>query len=163
MHLTADLECAEYWDHGRDFPHNAYCTDNGVWMTLTGTNPADPLRNIRVVLPGFEDTHVTQPFHPLFLKSLQRYSVLRFMDWARTNHDHPEGMAFRDRVLPSSATQTAGVAWEHVAHLCNVLGATAHVNVPHAADDSFVRALGALLLTELRPDVKVHLEYSNEV
>lgn len=36
---TADLECAA---RGA-----AYCGDNGIWIVLRATNPANPLRNLR--------------------------------------------------------------------------------------------------------------------
>lgn len=45
---------------------------------MMSTNPANPLRNLRVVMPGFEQTAGRQPFHPWFLKSLERYSVSGF-------------------------------------------------------------------------------------
>jgi hypothetical protein len=64
---TADMAC-----HATGA---AYCGDNGIHIRLTETSPADPLRNLRVVMPGFEASHSRQPFHPWFLKSLARYSV----------------------------------------------------------------------------------------
>jgi len=64
---TADLAC-----HATGKP---YCTDNGIAVRLTATNPANPLRNIRIIPPGFEGSAQRQVFHPWFLKSLERYSV----------------------------------------------------------------------------------------
>ncbi len=55
--LSADLACELYWDSGRDPPQNAYCTDNGVLLSITKTNPANPIRNIRILMPSFEDVH----------------------------------------------------------------------------------------------------------
>ena len=62
-----------------------YCTDNGIALTVRRTNPADPVRSIKVIAPGFLATHEHLPFHPWFMRQLTRYSTLRFMDWARTN------------------------------------------------------------------------------
>ena len=56
---------------------SSYCGDNGISVRITSTNPANPLRNLRLVMPGFEATAARQPFHPWFLKSLERYSVSR--------------------------------------------------------------------------------------
>jgi hypothetical protein len=39
----------------------------------------ESLRNICFIMPGFESTYASQPFHPLFLQRLQNYKVLRFM------------------------------------------------------------------------------------
>ena len=56
----------------------AYCGDNGMWMEVTAINPSNPIRNIRVYMPG---TEPGTRFHPYFVKSLEQYSTLRFMDW----------------------------------------------------------------------------------
>ena len=50
-------------------------------MTIDRTNPANPLRNVRVILPGFEATAAASPFHPALISSLRGYAVLRFMEW----------------------------------------------------------------------------------
>ena len=45
--------------------------NNGLSLQIDRTNPSDPVRNIRVVTPGFEEgvhRFVTQPFHPAFLQ-----------------------------------------------------------------------------------------------
>jgi hypothetical protein len=61
-----------------------YCPNSGIHVRLLSTNPANPLRNLRLVMPGFEATHQRQPFHPWFLKSLERFSVSWswFLSWA---------------------------------------------------------------------------------
>lgn len=50
--------------------------NNGIFLTVERTNPEDPVRNIRVVMPGFEELYNAFPFHPLFLKSLEKYQVV---------------------------------------------------------------------------------------
>ncbi len=40
--------------------------DNGIYMRVEGINPSDPIRNIRVLLPGTEDrANDGMPFHPV--------------------------------------------------------------------------------------------------
>jgi hypothetical protein len=56
-------------------PDSACCPRPTCAPQITSTNPANPLRNLRVIMPGFEATHQRQPFHPWFLKSLERFSV----------------------------------------------------------------------------------------
>jgi hypothetical protein len=56
-----------------------------IWLQLLATDPAYPIRNIRLVMPGFEATYRNHPFHPLFLERIGRFRQLRFMDWQRTN------------------------------------------------------------------------------
>jgi hypothetical protein len=58
---------------------SAYCGDNGIFLQILNTNPLNPIRNIRVIMPGFEHVYASMPFHPLFLKNIKYYSVLRFM------------------------------------------------------------------------------------
>jgi len=58
---------------------------NGVYLMVTATNPANPLRNIRFIMPGYESSYVAQPFNPAFLQSVQSYKTLRFMEWGLTN------------------------------------------------------------------------------
>ena len=62
-----------------------YCSDNGIALSIRRTNTANPLRNIKLIAPGFLATHEHLPFHPSFLRQLTRFSTLRFMDWAHTN------------------------------------------------------------------------------
>ena len=136
----------------------AYCSDNGIALVLQSTNPANPVRNIRVIMPGFESTYAKNPFHPWFLKNIARYSVLRFMDWQAGGD-----VAWVNRTLPSFATQANGVALEHMIQLCNLLGAAPWFSLPYAATDDYVLQFAQLVKATLRSDVPIYLEYSNEV
>jgi hypothetical protein len=108
----------------------AYCSDNGILLRITATNPANPVRNIRVIMPGFEHTYLTQPFHPVFLKNMEHYSVLRFMNWQATNNNNETNWV--DRVLQSDDTQASrGVALEYMILLANTLGANPYFSIPH--------------------------------
>lgn len=60
--------------------------NNGIFLKIVWTNPEDPVRNIRLIRPGFEETYQEQKFHPRYLDRLKSFSTLRFMDWANTNH-----------------------------------------------------------------------------
>lgn len=98
------------------------------------------------------------------LKDLERYSVLRFMSWLNTNSDVAP-RPWQQRVTPAADSQTGpnGVAWEYIVRLCNQLGASPWVNIHHLADDDYVRSIALYLRENLRPDVKVYVEHSNEV
>lgn len=60
-------------------------SSGGIFIRIMRTNSANPIHNIRVILPGFEDRHELFPFYPPFLESIKRYSELRFMDMLNTN------------------------------------------------------------------------------
>jgi len=158
----------------------------GFLMNLTATDASDPLRNIRVIMPGgvcsddglrlcaasapcgagscdsFEDGAATQIFHPEFLAGVARYRVLRFMDWMDTNGSAETAWAGRPK--PNDARwSTHGVPVEVITDLANRLSADAWINIPHLADDDYVTQFATYVRDHLRPGLKVYIEYSNEV
>jgi hypothetical protein len=135
--------------------------DEGMWIEIRATNPANPIRNIRFIMPGFEATYQQQPFHPLFLERLSRFGALRFMDWMATNNSTIARWEDRPRV--SDATQSIkGVAPEHMIQLANTLHADPWFNMPHLANDDYVRQFATLVRDTLDPTLKIYIEYSNE-
>ncbi len=132
-----------------------------ISLRLFETNPDNPVRNIRLLLPGSEATYQTQPFNPLFLARIERFSTLRFMDWMNTN-DSPVA-AWADRPQPSDATFAArGVPVEVLVQLANTVHANAWFNMPHRATDEYVRAFATYVRDNLDPALRVYIEYSNE-
>jgi hypothetical protein len=131
-------------------------------LRITETDPADPVRNIRFVLPGFEDTYKDQPFHPDFLHRWEKFKVLRFMDLQRTNNS--EQTQWSDRPTPSIQTQggDAGVALESLIQLANTLHADPWFCMPHQATDDYIRSFAEMVKAQLKPDLRVYIEYSNE-
>ena len=151
--------------------------NNGIFLTIDRTNPLDPIRNIRVITPGYEQSYKSSPFHPVFLDKIKMFKTIRFMDWANTNGVQRGEWADRTilnvntRSFSNSAEVNGvagggggfGVSIEQMILLCNIVGADAWFNMPHLATDEYVRNFAQLVKTTLRPDVKVHIEYSNEV
>ncbi len=135
---------------------------NLLSLRVTETDPSNPVRNIRVILPGFEDTYDTQPFHPAFLQRWQRFSTLRFMDFQRTNNSKQTDWA--DRATPAFQTQgtDAGVALEYLIQLANTLDADPWFCLPHLATDDYVRRFAEMVKARLNPDRTIYIEYSNE-
>ena len=102
------------------------------------------VRKVRVVLPGLErralaGDGLAAPFHPAFLKDLERFSTLRFMDLAHTNNNG--GLWDWDqRPLPEDRSATAasrgtlgGMSAEHQILLANTIGARPWFCIPHNA------------------------------
>lgn len=137
--------------------------DHGIFLQIRETNPANPIRNIRVLLPGHEKTYMTQPFNPTFLKRLAQFRVIRFMDWGRTNNS--DQVEWSQRPTPQGITQTGpgGVAIEHMIQLANQLKADPWFTIPHQASDDYMRQFAKLVRERLDPSLKVYVEYSNEV
>ncbi|CAK9041041.1 unnamed protein product [Durusdinium trenchii] len=137
--------------------------NNGIGIRLTDTNEADPVRNIRIVTPGFEETYETSPFHPAFLASLENFTVLRFMDWMHANSGNtPE--EWEDRVTPSYYTQGShpGVSLEYMVRLSNEVGAEPWFSVPVNATDDYIQNFVQYVSDNLRPDLGIYIELGNE-
>lgn len=135
--------------------------DGQVFARLTRTDPNNPVRNIRFILPGFEDSYVEKPFHPDFLARWKGFRVFRFMDWMRTNGSTVAEWA--DRPTPELHSQALrGVALEHMILLCNTLDVEPWFCMPHRATDDYVRRFAGMVKEKLKPSLKVYVEYSNE-
>ena len=134
----------------------------GFFLKLMATNPANYVRNVRVIMPGFEDTYRENPFHPMFLQRWRGVACFRFMDWMHTNGSKIS--TWSDRPQRQDATFSAkGVALEVMIDLCNRQKADAWFCMPHLADDDYVRNFAESVKEKLDPDRKVYIEYSNEV
>jgi hypothetical protein len=132
------------------------------FLKLKATNPENYVRNIRVIMPGFEKTYRDNPFHPVFLRRWQGMACLRFMDWMHTNGSKIQHWS--ERPQPDDATFCAkGMAPEVMIDLANRLHADPWFCMPHLADDAYVREFATLAKKKLDPNLKVYVEYSNEV
>ncbi len=139
-------------------------TDTGkTVLIISATQNSDPIRNIRFLMPGFEDTYTTQTFHPEFLEKLNPFRVLRFLNWTRSNNSPLQ--SWSQRTKPTSQTQADvyGVAPEYIIELANHLGTDVWINIPHLADDDYITQLATLYRDELNPNLRVYIEYSNEL
>lgn len=134
-----------------------------VFLRLLETDESDPLRNIRVVMPGFEDTYTDNPFHPVFLERWRGFSVLRFMDWMHTNNSQQQRWDQRPTLESAHWTGDGGVPVEVMVDLANRLGIDPWFCMPHLADDDYVRNFAKYVRDHLKPGLKVYVEYSNEV
>jgi len=134
---------------------------DGVILRIVRTNPQNPVRNIRFIMPGHWDTYQTRPFHPRFLANWRGFRVLRFMDWMRTGNSH---VHWSDRPTPDYFSQATerGVAVEHMIELANELDADPWFCFPHLASDDYARELARLVASRLERGRRVYLEYSNE-
>lgn len=138
-------------------------TDAGIHLKITATNTSNYVRNIRVVMPGQLSTYAAQPFHPAFLDIIKDFSVVRFMDWGRTNNSPL--VNWSERTTPQSAFQSSdkGVAAELMVQLANQALIDPWVCMPHRASDDYVTRYAMLVRDTLDPARKVYVEYSNEV
>lgn len=135
--------------------------DGSLFMTLTRSQKNDHVRNLRLLLPGFSPDGAHR-FHPRFLERVRGASVLRFMDWQRTNNS--ELSAWSDRATPEDSQATwRGAALETMLDLAQAVNADPWFCVPHLADDAFIEQMATVVRDRLGPERVVYIEYSNEL
>jgi hypothetical protein len=162
-------------------------TDKGISLGLTTVNPNNYVRNIRLIMPGgtcgtnafrwaanasrcpngdyvpFEQNYQTLVFHPSYMNTLRTYSTIRFMIWQETNGSIQKTWSGRPKVTDAQWSTKKGVPLEIMIDMANRLDTDVWFNMPHAADNTYLREFAKLTKTRLEPARKVYLEYSNEV
>jgi hypothetical protein len=134
----------------------------GIFLAIRKTDPNNYVRNIRLIIPGFEKTYRTEPFYPPFLKLWKGFNTYRFMDWMHTNGSKVS--AWDDRATMESATWTEkGIPVEVMVDLCNRQKVNPWFCMPHLGTDDYVRNFARYVKQHLDPSLKVYVEYSNEV
>lgn len=134
-----------------------------VEVRIQRTNTSNPVHNITVVredrLDEFDGGAV---FNPDWTGRLKPFDTLRFMDWMETN-DSPQS-------LWETRPQGEDASWAHFGVPLEIMLALANgerkniwVNMPHLADDAYVRAFAQAVRKGLDPALRVYVEYSNEV
>ena len=134
----------------------------GTFLSIRKTNPENPVRNIRLIMPGLEKSYHTEPFAPAFLNRWRGFNTLRFMDWMDTNGSKQRDWSDRPKV-DDSTWSAKGVPVEVMVDLCNRLKLNPWFCMPHLASDDYVRRFAEIVKRDLDPALKVHVEYSNEV
>ena len=138
-------------------------TNGGLFMSIIESDPSNPITEINLIIPGYANACPTSPFYPPFMARLQGMRTLRFMDQMATNNSQVVG--WDQRRLLTSFTQAGenGIAPEYIADISNRTGTDPWINIPHQADDNYVRQLARLLKARVHSDRKIYVEYSNEV
>jgi|GEM_PF-2296566 len=134
-------------------------------LSIASTDPSrtgNYIRNIQVIPESLLNTAQTQRFNPDFLESVKGMETLRFMDWIGTNDSTQSNWS--DRPQASDAIYTKdGVPLEVMVDLANQAGVDPWFTIPHAATDDYVRNFAQYVKNNLDPNLKVYVEYSNEV
>jgi hypothetical protein len=142
-------------------------------VTGTVTLPPDPgsftlqfigtqggVRNLKVMRPGHTPGDL---FTNAFVQHMQRFKIVRPMDWGKTNDSPQVTWANRPTLQTAQWSRPTGVPWEVSITLANQLDQDLWVCLPHMANDDYVFQLATLLKNTLEPGRKVYVEYSNEM
>ncbi len=124
---------------------------------------SDPVRRISVVredrLALWQGGAI---FNPDWLARMRHFEALRFMDWMATNNSVQSRWQDRPQVSDASWAHR-GVPLEVMLALAETLAVDPWFNMPHLADDAYVRAFAEVVRDGLAPGRRVYVEYSNEV
>lgn len=159
--------------------------NGALYIRLTATDPqrtGDYVRDIQIVredlLPRFQ---AGETWNPAFTAKLPPFNTLRFMDWMNTNHIFDQAgkpivgdaavraapqLLWRHRALPADARwgdESRGVPVEKLVEIANATGANPWFNMPINASDDYIRNFATYVKNNLRPDLKIRVELSNEV
>ena len=136
--------------------------DNMVTLKITGINTGDPVRNLKLIAPGYP-ADGSQMFTNEFVKRCRPFKSLRHLNWMCTNGSPL--VNWTDRTPPTGFQQCTnkGVAYEYMIELSNQAGRDIWVCVPDQATDAFVTGFANLLRDKLNPSLHVYVEFSNEI
>lgn len=144
-------------------------------LCITQSDINNPVRNIRLIMPGHVSTYQSQPFNPAWLQWVTQFNTVRFMDWGRTNN---WGQA--DPWTPAAQGQTAewnersqtgfytfthskGIPYEYMVKLMNDYDLDGWVCVPHNASNDYIQRMAEFFRDNLEPGRHLYVEYSNEI
>lgn len=147
---------------------------NYIEMLLNSSSITNPVRNIRVLMPGSELTYTTQPFNPIWLDKARIFKSFRFMDWGHTNGwGQADEYSWEDTTLFNwqdrqqldyyTWTNAKGVPYERMIQLMNTYDIDGWVCVPHRASNDYIDGMATLFHTQLEPERLLTVEYSNEI
>lgn len=159
-------------------------------VVITQTDKRNPLRNIRILPPGgicqhdpltrvmtaqecaatgdylpFEQHYQSIVFNPDYLRFMKDFSTIRFMGMSGITRNPVVHWQDRPRLEKATWGGTygaRGAPLEVMVDLANRLNKDAWFNLPHAADDEYLRSFATYVRDHLQPHLKIYLEYTNE-
>lgn len=127
------------------------------------------IRNIRVIREGFENTYLTNPFNPEFIKQILPQSKIIINAALSNLIEANVNTTWKERVLTSSFSQSTNVskqrvniAYEYGIQLANITGKDLWINIPYNVNEEYVTQMARLHKAQLNKGIKVYVEYSYE-
>ena len=158
-------------------------------LTIKDSLPDDYLRNIRILMPGgicannatytvkdaslckdhpylsFADHHRQIIFKPDYLNYLKDFKVLRFLELSGGAQQLMVDWQARPTTQQASwggSSLVRGVPVEIMVELSNQLNINPWFNMPYAASDHYISRFAQLVKNQLKPNLKVFVEYAAE-
>ncbi len=139
---------------------SAGVVDEGGWVQLDATDPADPLRDLDCRDPRIGRDQV---YDRAFVTQLAGLSAVRFLDWQRVNDNPASRWDTRVRAGDSSQAGAGGVAVEHMVRLANEAAVDPWFLMPYDADAAYVTGFARQVHATLAPGRTVYVELGNEI
>ena len=160
-----------------------------VKLIIKNSNTSNYLRNIRVLMPGgvcsnnpfkrvnnkryckgsrflsFENYHESLIFNPAYLDYMKDFKVVRFMNMSGITRNPISNWNERPKVTDATwagIQGERGAPLEIMVALANRLNADPWFNLPHKADNNYVRQYAKYVKDNLKPGLKAYVEYTNE-
>lgn len=155
--------------------------NGGIYLGINSMSAADPIRDIHVWMPDYNGQSFAgqrwtpganfSPFHPLYKERLDDFGIIRFMQTQETVTS--DIRTWSDRRDANDSRQSSGnggdgqfangISVEHMVELANELDADPWFNMPHMADDNYVRNFATYVRDHLEPGLTAYVEWSNEI
>lgn len=134
-------------------------------MGIIRSAVADPLVNIRFLMPGTLGTYLTNPIYPPFVTKLVELgaSDLRVMEWMRQNQQDEVDFADRVPATYHSMATGRGCCYELIAELIRRTGMRGWWSVPSRATQGWVEGFAAFWLAEFVLGETAKISPSNEI
>lgn len=133
-------------------------------VKISETDPAgtgDYIRDISVVPQEYYDLYEAgATFNPQWIDIIDDAREIRFMDWMETNNS--DVVTWDDMPTAEDRGFSNMASIEDMVALANQIGADPWFNMPHLADDDFIRQFATYVRDNLDPDLTIKIEYSNE-
>jgi RNA polymerase sigma factor (sigma-70 family) len=154
---------------------------NNSQCLLRFTNTRGGVRNVKLMRPTSSGCSLSYAPDKVFteplLAAVAPFEVLRYMHWMHSSAPLRD-MEWARRTRWDYATQRGvntpgwgapGPSWESVIKFANAAGKDAWICLPVRANDDYIRSLallirdGSAVCEPLRPDLKLYVEYGNDV
>lgn len=158
-------------------------------LFIMKSDPKNYVRNIRVLMSGgickdnpfkrisspkrckrksykaFADHYDDITFNPDYLNFMKDFKVIRFMNMAGITRNNLRKWKNRPNLKEATwggPEGQRGVPVEIMVKLANQLNINPWFNMPHNADDDFLKRFAGYVKQHLKPTLNVYIEYTNE-
>ena len=158
-------------------------------LVIEETNSNDPIKNIRVLLPGgickgqpyqrvdkpsdcqsssfldFENHHETLVFNPAYLNFMKDFKLVRFMNMSGMTRNPIQQWSQRNTLTKATwggKEGYRGAPIETMVRLANTLQTDAWFSMPYQAENEYIANFASYVNQHLDTNLKVYIEYSNE-